>query len=413
MPELLVEPLAFFFKSWMTLGPVFRVEAPTRSYVVMAGLEATRFLLREDARVFDHMPLYASVANELSATHYPIATHGERHAHMRRALKSAFNDDLLAAASPTILADVARHASRFRAGSTFVALDMLHDLLGNVVAPALTGRALGPLLADAVRFARFSVGSGLGAYPLQFRHAPHYLWSRRRMFPFFRELLAEHRERPRGDFIDRVLAATDEEGRPLSEENAVAIAQMIYSNTLLYVAPAVAFMLYSLLSSPEAMARSREEIRDAADLAALQRCTYFGAVKSESMRLHPIGLAAPRVVKEAFEFDGCTLDVGEAVLVAVSASHYDPHLYPEPFRFEPERHLPPRSESRVAGAYVPLGVGAHSCLGARLVDGMVLLTVAGILRAAKLELDPPDLTLRKRVNPFPEPASDLVLRVLD
>jgi cytochrome P450 len=411
MPELLVDPLAFFFKSWMTLGPVFRVEAPTRNYVVMAGLEATRFLLREDARVFDHMPLYASVANELSATHYPIATHGERHAHIRRALKSAFSDDLLGEASEAILADVARFASRWRPGTSFVALDMLHDLLGNVVVPALTGRTLGPLLADAVRFARFSVGSGLGAYPLQFRHAPHYLWSRRRMFPFFRELLADHRKSPRRDFIDRVLAVPDEEGRPLSEENAIALAQMIYSNTLLYVAPATAFMLYSLLSSPEALARSQREIEGAGDLAALQACSYFGAVKTESMRLHPIGLAAPRVVKAPFEFDGCALEVGEAVLVAVSASHYDPDLYRDPYRFDPERHLPPRNESRVSGAYAPLGVGAHSCLGARLVDGMVLLTVAGILRAAKLELDPPDLTLRKRVNPFPEPTSDLVLRV--
>jgi cytochrome P450 len=421
MAELLIDPLAFFLKSYMTLGPVFRVEAPTRSYTVLAGMEATRFLVREDARVFDHLPLYRNIATELQATHYPIATRGERHTHMRRAIKPAFGEDVLAPHAPAILAEVRRRARGWAAGSRFVALPRMHELFGDVLAPALGGRPLGPLLGDAVRFARFSVGSGLGAYPVAFRHAPHYQLSRRRMMPFFHDLVAWHRAHPAGagrlpDFFDHTLDLRDEGGTPLSDDNVVALAQMAYSNTLLYVAPAAAFMLYSLLSAPEALARVRAEL-DAAlghgdDFEALEGCAYFQAAKTESMRLHPIGLAAPRIVKEAFEFDGCRLEVGEAVLVAVSAAHYNPELYPEPFRFLPERHLPPRSESRAPGAYAPFGIGAHSCLGARLVDGMVALTVGAILHAVELELDPPGLTLQKRVNPFPEPTDDLVFRVV-
>lgn len=421
LAELLIDPLAFFLKSYMTLGPVFRVEAPTRNYTVLAGMEATRFLIREDGRLFDHRPLYKNIAEELHATHYPIATHGERHSHLRRTIKPAFGEDVLTPHAPAILAEVRRRASGWAAGSRFVALSRLHELFGDVLAPALGGRTLGPLLDDAVRFARFSVGTGLGAYPVEFRHAPAYQLARRRMMPFFHELVAWHRAHPAGpsrpaDFFDHTLEMRDEAGAPLSDDNVVALAQMAYSNTLLYVAPAAAFMLYSLLSAPEALARVRAEL-DAAmgqgdDFAALEGCAYFQAAKMESMRLHPIGLAAPRIVKEAFDFDGCRLEAGEAVLVAVSAAHYNPDLYPEPFRFLPERHLPPRSESRVPGAFVPFGVGAHSCLGARLVDGMVALTVGGILQSVELELDPPGLTLKKRVNPFPEPRDELVFRVV-
>lgn len=422
MAELLVDPLAFFLKSYMTLGPVFRVEAPTRSYVVMAGMEATRFLVQEDARVFNHVPLYKNVAEELRSSHYPIATTGDRHRHLRRAVKPAFAPDALSVASRGIVESLGRRAHRWAPGTRIGALDLMHDLMGNIVIPALTGRALGGLLADAVCFARYSVGCGLGAYPVAFRYAPHYQLARRRMFPFFRDLIASHRENPPGsgrapDFFDHMMAVEDEEGAALSEDNALALAQMIYSNTLLYVAPAATFMLHSLLSEPEAFARCRREIDEAfadgtPDLARLQRCAYFEAAKTESMRLHPIGLAAPRIVKEAFRFDGCDLPVGEAVLVAVSANHYLPEVYPSPHRFEPERHLDPRNESRVPGAFAPLGIGAHSCLAARLVDGMLALTVAGLIRHADLDFATPHYTLRKRVNPFPEPTDDFVLRVV-
>jgi cytochrome P450 len=209
---------------------------------------------------------------------------------------------------------------------------------------------------------------------------------------------------------------SDEAGAPLSDDNCVALAQMIYSNTLLYVAPATAFLLHSLLSNEEALQRCLAEIDEAfasgpPDLARLEACRYLEAARTESARLHPIGLAAPRLVAQTFEFDGCTLPVGESVLVAVSAAHYLPELYPDPYRFEPERHQAPRLESKRPGAFFPFGTGAHSCLGARLVEAMVLLTVAGLLRHLRVDLSPPGRSLRKRVNPFPEPTDDLVVQV--
>jgi cytochrome P450 len=286
---------------------------------------------------------------------------------------------------------------------------------------AVAGLPLGDRLEDAIRFARFSVGSGLGAYPVEFRFYPRYRVSRWRMFRFFREMLAWHRKHPPGDrpadFVDRILEVRDERGAPLPDEDVIALAQLAYSNTLLYGAPAACFALYSLLSQPAARARCEVEI-DAAfadgtpDYARLAACRYFQASLIESMRMHPIGLAAPRVAMKTFEFDGCTIEKGEPVLVGVSAAHYLPEVYPNPHTFDPERHLAPREEWKQPGAFAPFGLGMHSCLGARMVTGMLTIMVATILRHVRLELDPPGYTLKKRVNPFPEPTSDFVLRVL-
>lgn len=422
LAELLTDPLPFFVRGYLAHGPVYQIKVPTRDYVVLAGYDANLLLMREDHRLFDHAPPYQVIARELGASHYPICTRGDVHAHLRRSFRPALATGALDAATPGILDELGRRAAQWAPDERLPVLDLMHAWLGDAVVPALTGRPLGPLLGDAVTFARFSMGCGLGGYPSQLRFAPSYLRARRRMARFFGDLLASHRETPPGggsrapDFIDQVLAMTDEKGAPLPEVDLVGLAQMIYSNTLLYVAPAAAFSLYSILSEPGVLGRCLEEL-DAVfaggspALARLQQAEYFCASIKESMRLHPIGLATPRVAKEAFDFEGYHIPEGRAVLIVMTACHYLPELYPDPHRFDPERHLAPRNESRKPGAYAPFGYGAHTCLAAKLVEGMIQIVLAGLLRNARLTFDRPGYTLRKRINPFPEPASDLVLRV--
>lgn len=421
LAELLTDPLPFFLKGYVTHGPVYRVEVPTRHYTVLAGHEANLLLMREDHRLFDHVPPYQGIARELGSAHYPICTRGDRHAHLRRSFKPAFATDALDAATPGILRELGRRAARWAPGARLPALDLMHAWLGDAVVPGLTGRPLGERLGDAVTFARFSIGCGLGGYPSQFRFAPGYRLARRRMATFFRELVASHRERPEAagrapDFVDHILGMTAEDGARLGDDDLVALVQMIYSNTLLYVGPAASFTMYSILSEPAVLARCVEEV-DAAwsggppSLLRLQEAEYLGAAIKESMRLHPIGLATPRVAKEGFDFQGCHIAEGEPVLVVMTACHYLPELYAEPYRFDPSRHLAPRHESRRPGAYAPFGYGSHTCLAGRLVDAMIQIVVAALLRHVRLGFDVPGYTLRKRINPFPEPASDLVLRV--
>ena len=62
------------------------------------------------------------------------------------------------------------------------------------------------------------------------------------------------------------------------------------------------------------------------------------------------------------------------------ATHHLPELYPDPFRFDPDRFLPEREAALPRGAYIPFGGGSRMCLGKRFGEyelralAVVLLT---------------------------------------
>ena len=61
------------------------------------------------------------------------------------------------------------------------------------------------------------------------------------------------------------------------------------------------------------------------------------------------------------------LPVRSKVVIAQTASHYMSGVFPDPFKFDIDRYLPPRNEHRGPG-YAPYGLGTHTCLGLP-VDG--------------------------------------------
>jgi cytochrome P450 len=427
--DLFRRPLEFFVQSYHEVGPIFRAGGPGRSYLVLAGPDANAFLVHGGERYLDNVPIYTHIARQLHSANYPIATDGERHAHLRRTLKVAFTHDALDRYVPHMVGAANDIVRRWQPGNRLHVLPAMHRLVGEQLGAALTNHALGNRLPDAVTFARFSVGPGLGAYPRFMARFPNYLLAKRRMLALMREIIAEHRRVPPGspgspstlrdaDFVDLLLRSTDDKGQPLSDTDVIANAQMVYSNSLLYGAPACAFLLYALLQHPTTLARVRAEV-DAAfagdpepSFDTLNRLPLLRAALLESQRLLPIALATPRVVSEPFEFAGHTVPRGAVLLFAVSVCHFLPDIFPNPYTFDIDRYADPEDGRRQRAAVVPYGLGTHSCLGAGLVELFVLTTLAAILRRVVLALDPPLHTMRRVVNPFPEPEARLAVRVV-
>lgn len=419
--DLLVNPLAFFLESYLALGPAFRAGGPGRRYTVLAGPRANDFLLHGAERYLDHKPLYRQLASQLKSEHYPIATDGARHRHLRQTLKTAFNAESLAHYTPSMLTIADQLVRSWQPGQRLRVLDTMHALVGEQLGLAMANTPLGSMLPDAVTFARFSVGAGLGAYPTFMANFPNYQQAKRRMLAFMAEVVAAHRANPpvthrQADFVDLLLNATDEEGRPLGDEDIIANAQMIYSNSLLYGAPACAFLLYGLLKYPEARARVQAEVdatfaQGQPDYQTLSRLPALRGSLLESMRMFPIALATPRMVTDPFEFEGYTIEAGEAVLFAVTVCHFLPELWREPQAFDIDRFAEPRNEPGQPGMFVRFGLGAHACIGASLVELLMATTVATILRQVDLRLTPANYTLRRVVNPFPEPEGKFAVRV--
>ena len=79
----------------------------------------------------------------------------------------------------------------------------------------------------------------------------------------------------------------------------------------------------------------------------------------------------------------------------------DPAYWPDPLRFDPDRHLDPTPEqaARSKAAWVPFGGGARNCIGFGLAQIELTLIVARVaqrLRLAPVDTAVPQATRRSR-----------------
>ena len=103
----------------------------------------------------------------------------------------------------------------------------------------------------------------------------------------------------------------------------------------------------------------------------------------ECLRLYPPVVDPARVARAPFALLGYTIPAGEVLRASGALLHSRPELYPEPWRFRPERFL---ERKYSAFEYIPFGGGARRCLGAAFAMYELKVVVATILRGHCLRL---------------------------
>ncbi len=419
---LLRDPCDFFFRTYQELGPVFRVRGGTRQYTVLAGHEANRLQSQLGDDVLQSTPVYRPYVDELKTEKILIALDGDEHRQYRRMLKPGLCREALVPHVPHMVAAVERVVRSCVPGEWLNVTKVMQFLVAQQVGLALAGRPIDDHFEDASTFAHVLLGAGVGGYPGVLRYLPSYRASKRRMLAFLRDVIERHRADPPGahrnpDLVDALLAARWPDGRPLDETQLVASIHMPYTNSLVYVGALCGFLLYRLLKHADVREHVLAEVdamfaRGAPDLSTLRQSRWLRGALLETQRLHPIALSTPRYVANTFEFAGYEIPAGATTLTATAVCHFLPEFFPDPFRFDPERHSPPRSEHRQPGAFVPFGLDAHACLAAGLVDSVAMLTVATVLRSVRLELESPAYELGLSIRPFPAPDRRFRVRVV-
>jgi cytochrome P450 len=132
---------------------------------------------------------------------------------------------------------------------------------------------------------------------------------------------------------------------------------------------------------PEALARLVEEV-DAGGKA------YRDATIREVQRMRPVIAFAGRHTIKPFEVGGYRLPPRVLIGLSAGLTHYDPELFPNPDRFDPDRFL-----DTVPGTYswIPFGGGIRRCIGATF---------------AHMELDVVLRVMLERVELLPTTAPD-------
>jgi cytochrome P450 len=222
---------------------------------------------------------------------------------------------------------------------------------------------------------------------------PSFRRDRRIAFAFARRLVEEHDDRDgsAGDFVDAVKAAARDHPEWFSEGDVRSAGLLPFFAGVDTVGQTTVFILYELLRHPSLLERVRRE----ADLlfadgrptaTALREAPDLNGAVNEALRLHPVAFAMPRTAARDFTFAGRTVARQQSVLVFTSACHFDGSFFPDPERFDIDRHRPPRNEHRRPDVFAPYGRGPHQCLGAGLAGVQMAATVATLLHHVDLEL---------------------------
>lgn len=212
----------------------------------------------------------------------------------------------------------------------------------------------------------------------------------------------------RDDLLGTLLAAQDEGGVGMSDQQLRDEAITLFLAGHETTALAMAHTLYLLALHPEIERRVHAEIDavigarrpTAEDVKALE---YTGRVLKESMRIYPPAWTTGREAAEELELSGHHIPKGSQILMSQWVVHYDRRWFPNPMAFDPDRWLPERAKGLPKYAYFPFGGGPRVCIGNHFAMMEATLLLAVILQRYQLELLPgqhlelkPSVTLRQK-----------------
>jgi len=181
--------------------------------------------------------------------------------------------------------------------------------------------------------------------------------------------IADHRAQgtDNGDLLAMLLAARDDGGEPMSEQQLRDEMLTIFVAGHETTANALTWTWHLLAENPAVEAKLLAEIATLAgrtptvrDLTGLP---YSEQVVKEAMRLYPPAGGVTRQALHDIELGGHRIPKGRDIAISTYTMHRNPQFFPEPLRFDPERFAP-ENEGRIPKyAYLPFGGGPRVCIG--------------------------------------------------
>jgi cytochrome P450 len=216
------------------------------------------------------------------------------------------------------------------------------------------------------------------------------------------------RGEPRNDLLDTLLAARDDGGTHMSDQQLRDEVMTLFLAGHETTSLALAHTIYLLAKHPEV---ERQLVAELDDVLAGRLPTvndakslrYTKQVLDESMRLYPPAWATGREVSRDVEIAGYRIPKGSQLLMSQWLVHRDARFFPDPEAFDPDRWLPERAKLIPRYAYFPFGGGPRVCIGNHFAMLEATLLLAVLMQRHHFELLPgqslaflPTVTLRQK-----------------
>ena len=208
------------------------------------------------------------------------------------------------------------------------------------------------------------------------------------------------------DLLSRLLAARDEEGQPMGDDQLRDELLTLFLAGHETTALTLGYALWLLANHPDVQQRLHEELTQVLEgrdptSADCRRLPYVDAVVQESMRLYPPAWVVGRQAAEDLVLDDVAVPKGTVLLMPQWVVHRDSRWFPEPLQFRPERWL--AGEERPKFSFFPFGGGQRVCVGNHFARMEAVLVLAMMLTRLELRPQPgfelqvlPSVTLRPR-----------------
>lgn len=222
--------------------------------------------------------------------------------------------------------------------------------------------------------------------------------ARQQLWGVVEQLIARRRKADAAgdDLLGLLLTARDPESDETLDDSAVrdqALTFLIAGHET--TATTLAFALYLLGRHQPEQERVREEVklvvgeRPVAE-TDIDQLRYTAQVINEALRLYPSGHTIVRHAHTTARIAGHEVPPGRIVAISVWGIHHNPDVWTDPDRFDPDRFEQGSrgAEPDLQGgrySHLPFGGGPRGCIGQHMAMAELVVAVATVVRAFRLE----------------------------
>lgn len=394
--EFTRRPLAWLEACGRRYGDPFTVRIPGYApFVFAAAPDLIRSIFTGDDEVL-HAGKANVVLEPLVGRHSVLLLDGAPHLRQRRLLSPPMRGERMQAYAGIIAGIAEAEVARMPRGEAFALHGHMQAIALDVILRAVFGVEEGARMSALRRLILEvlepppALMAFLPPRYLDFPGSPFRTFKRRRraLARALLEVVAARRSAGDGgaDILSLLLAARDDEGRPMSDDELVDELITMLAAGHETTATALSWLFACLLEHPAEEARLRDELAAAAAPEAYAALPYLDAVIKETLRLRPIVPDVVRQLQRPMRFAGFDLPAGVHLVPCIHLAHRRSEVYPEPARFRPERFLGVRPDPY---AWLPFGGGIRRCLGMAFALYEMKIVTGVVLARLRLRLDRP------------------------
>ncbi|CAD5939358.1 putative cytochrome P450 110 [Planktothrix tepida] len=399
----IIAPLDYMDTHARKLGDIFSnyILGAEKPWIFVSDPQAIQQIFTNE--VFEAPGSLNKLLAPLTGDYSIFMLEGDRHKRERKLLMPSFHGERMRDYGELITDITHKIMNKLPLKETFIARDTLQaislDVILKVVFGVYEGKRysqLKPLLAGMLEIGKSPLTSSFLFFPILQQNlgfwSPwgYFLKQRQKIDELLYAEIRERRENPdesRKDILNLMIAARDEEGNPMTDQELRDELLTLLFAGHETTATAMSWALYWIHRQPEVYQTLMQELTSLpsdANGMDIFRLPYLTAVCQETLRIYPVGmLTFARTNKESVDLMGYQLPPKTLVVGCIYLTHRREDLYPQADQFKPERFLEHKFSPY---EFLPFGGGSRLCLGMALAQYEMKLVLATILLNYELNL---------------------------